>query len=96
MLERIHADLGRRRLTGLAEALLGGSGQAVSIRADLARLAERIPVRLILGGRDRILDWRDALDVSPRIAIHHLPRAGHSPHWEALPDVAAIITDITS
>jgi len=95
MLAQIHAGLARRRLTDLAEALVGGSGQAISIRADLADLSERMPVRLILGHRDRILDWREMLDVSPRIAIHHLPRAGHSPHWEALADVATIITDVT-
>lgn len=96
MLDRIHRDLSRRHLTDLAEALIGGTGQAVSIRADLAELAERMPVHLILGHRDRILDWREMLDVSPRIAIHHMPRAGHSPHWDALADVAAIITDITT
>ena len=95
MLERIHRDMARRRLTDLAEALVGGSGQSVSIRADLAELAGRMPVHLILGHRDRILDWRETLDVSPRIAVHHLPRAGHSPHWEALADVTAIIMDIT-
>lgn len=95
MLADIHKDLSRRRLTALAEALIGGSGQAVSIRAELAGLAERMPVHLILGHRDRILDWREALDVSPRIATHHLPRAGHSPHWESLADVAAIIKEIT-
>ncbi len=95
MLAQIHAEIARGRLTALADSLVGGSGQAVSIRAELAELAERMPVHLILGHRDRILDWREALDVSPRISIHHLPRAGHSPHWEALADVAAILTDIT-
>ena len=95
MLADIHASVARRRLTDLADALVGGSGQAVNIRLDLANLAEHIPVRLILGHRDQVLDWRETLDISPRIATHNLPRAGHSPHWEALAEVVAIMTDIT-
>lgn len=90
----IAATLARGRLTRLSDSLLGETGQAVNIRADLSRLAERIPVHLILGHRDRILDWRESLDVSPRIAIHHLPRAGHMPQWEALGEVSAILTRI--
>jgi pyruvate dehydrogenase E2 component (dihydrolipoamide acetyltransferase) len=87
----IAETLAQGRLARLADSLLGESGQAVNIRAALARLAERMPVHMILGHRDRILDWRESLDVSPRIAIHHLPRAGHMPQWEALADVAAIL-----
>jgi pyruvate dehydrogenase E2 component (dihydrolipoamide acetyltransferase) len=90
----IAATLAQGRLTRLADSLLGETGQAVNIRADVARLAERMPVHLILGHRDRILDWRESLDVSPRIAIHHLPRAGHMPQWEALGEVSAILTRI--
>ena len=90
----IAAALAKGRLARLADSLLGETGQAVNIRADLARLAERMPVHLILGHRDRILDWRDSLDVSPRIAVHHLPRAGHMPQWEALGDVAAILARV--
>lgn len=95
ILAQIHAELSQRRLMELAGALLGSSGQSVSIRSELAELAGRIPVHMILGHRDRILDWREMLDVSPRIAIHHLPRAGHAPHWDALADAAAILTEIT-
>jgi pyruvate dehydrogenase E2 component (dihydrolipoamide acetyltransferase) len=91
----IAAALAQGRLAALADSLLGETGQAVNLRADLARLAERMPVHLILGHRDRILDWRESLDVSPRIAIHHLPRAGHMPQWEALADVAAILARVT-
>jgi pimeloyl-ACP methyl ester carboxylesterase len=87
--------LAQGRLVGLADSLLGDTGQAVNLRADLARLAERMPVHLILGHRDRILDWRESLDVSPLIAVHHLPRAGHMPHWEALAEVAAILARVT-
>lgn len=94
MLDRIFADVARRRLTRLADSLVGGSGQAVNIRTELADLAETVPVHLVVGHCDRIFDWREMLDVSPRISVHHLPRAGHSPHWEALSDVVKIITDV--
>ena len=93
MLTQIQQQMARGRLTTLADSLIGGHGQAISIRADLGELARRLPVRLILGHRDQILDWHDALGVSSRIAIHHLPRAGHSPHWEALADVVAMLED---
>ena len=84
---------------GLAGALaaqrLGARGQAIDIRGTLAELAVRVPVRFILGHRDRIIDWRESLDVSPRIAVHHLPQAGHMPHWEAPGDVVAILATAT-
>lgn len=93
--EQIFATLARRRLVALADALAGPSGQAVDIRGALAALAARLPVRLILGHRDMIFDWREALDVSPRIAVHHLPRAGHTPQWEALAEVTALLMEAT-
>lgn len=91
----IAGELSRGRLVGLADAVLGAHGQAIDIRGSLAEVAARIPVRFILGHRDRIIDWRECLDVSPRIAVHHLPQAGHMPHWEAPGDVAAILATAT-
>ncbi|MEM1428698.1 MAG: alpha/beta fold hydrolase [Pseudomonadota bacterium] len=90
-IDDLFAELSRGRLVALAEALLGRRGQAVSLRAPLARLADRLPVRLILGHRDAIVPWEAALDVSPRIAIHHMPGVGHVPHWEAPDEVLAIL-----
>lgn len=87
----IHASLSSGRLTALADALVGTSGQAVNLRATLAALAETLPVRLILGHRDRIIPWEDALSVSPKIAVHHIPCAGHMPQWDAAPEVVAIV-----
>ena len=46
---------------------------------------------IIVGQQDRIIDWRDALDVSSAIALHVFPRAGHMPQWDAPAEVAAII-----
>lgn len=90
-----HTALGKGRLSALAADLVGMSGQAVDLRTGLADLAGRMPVHMILGHRDRIIDWREALDVSPRIAVHHLPDAGHMPHWEALAMVTEILIGLT-
>ncbi len=87
----VFEELQKRRLAALAAALHTGGKQKASIRGALASLAETIPVSILVGGRDRILDPADALDVSPRIAVHHFPRAGHVPHWEAPAEALAII-----
>lgn len=90
-IEGIFQNLAQGRVVPLARSLAGASGQAVDLRADIAALAEEIPVSIILGHRDQIVDWSEALDVSPLIAVHHFAEAGHMPHWEALSEVQAII-----
>lgn len=91
----LYAALSKGRLSALTADLVGMSGQAVDLRTDLADLAGRMPVHMVLGHRDRIIDWREALDVSPRIAVHHLPDAGHMPHWEALAVITEILIGLT-
>ena len=61
------------------------------MRSDLENIAKEVPVSLVLGQRDQIIDWTESLDVSPLISVHHFPDAGHMPHWEALPQVQAIL-----
>ena len=90
-IQSLFERLNQGRVSALARALAGASGQAVDIRAPLAALAADIPVSLLLGHRDRILDWSEALDISPLIGVHHFPDAGHMPQWEATPDVLAIL-----
>ncbi|MEL6207914.1 MAG: alpha/beta fold hydrolase [Pseudomonadota bacterium] len=94
-LTRIAESLGQGRLIALADAIVGAAGQMVSLRADLARLAETIPIRIIAPHRDRIFDWRDMVTVSPRIALHHLPNAGHMAWWDAQRDVLDILRKST-
>lgn len=92
---RIHADLSRGRLHTLAEEIAPGDGaargQAIDIVPDLTALATRIPVRILIGHRDRILDWADGTTISAAIPVHHFPEAGHMPHWDAPAEVEAII-----
>ena len=87
----IYATLAKGRLSGIAQSLAGASGQTIDIRNELTQIAQEIPVSVLLGHRDQIINWSEALDVSPLIAIHHFPDAGHMPHWEALPQVQSIL-----
>jgi pyruvate dehydrogenase E2 component (dihydrolipoamide acetyltransferase) len=89
--QAIFDTLQRCRLGALVRSLAGASGQAVDIRNALTELARDVPVSILLGHRDQILSWSEALDVSPLIQTHHFANVGHMPHWEALPDVTAII-----
>jgi pyruvate dehydrogenase E2 component (dihydrolipoamide acetyltransferase) len=82
----------RGRLKELAGQMVGRQGQTVSIVDALDRLSADLPVRILVGHRDRIFDWRDAIALSPRIAVHHFPRAGHMPHAEALRDTLDLLT----
>jgi pyruvate dehydrogenase E2 component (dihydrolipoamide acetyltransferase) len=82
----------RGRLRTLAGQMIGPRGQTVSIIGALDRLSARMPVRVLVGHRDRVFDWRDATALSPRIAVHHFPRAGHMPHAEALRETLDILT----
>ncbi|MAM12285.1 MAG: acetoin dehydrogenase dihydrolipoyllysine-residue acetyltransferase subunit [Rhizobiaceae bacterium] len=87
----IHAELAKGRLADLARDICRGGQQAINVRTDLTQLAGEIPVRALVGMQDRIVDWRDAIDVSPAIAVHVFPRAGHMPHWDAPAEVATIL-----
>lgn len=86
MIAQIHATLAKGRLKALAQDIAEGETQKIDVVPELRALAKQFPVRAIVGHRDLILDWRDVLTVSPRIAVHHFPDAGHMPHWDA-PDV---------
>ncbi|MFQ3183699.1 MAG: pimeloyl-ACP methyl ester carboxylesterase [Octadecabacter sp.] len=86
--------LQKGRLKDLMRSLAGPSGQVVDIRNDIAALAKDIPVSMILGHRDRIMSWSEALDISSLVAVHHFVDAGHMPHWEKLPDVILLIKNM--
>lgn len=95
-LAALHAELSRGRLVRLAAAITSDHGQTVNLRDGLRTLAARMPVRIVVGHRDRILAWHEAQNVDPRIAVHHLPRAGHMPHWDDPAAVAAILGEASS
>lgn len=91
LVTQIHGALSHGRLLRLADDICREGRQLINVRNPLASLANRIPVRILVGTEDRILNWRDTLDVSPAIALHVFPGAGHMPHWDAPAEVVAII-----
>ena len=52
--------------------------QTADIRPLLASCAP-VP-HVLVGMRDRVLDWRDALHLPSRVALHFCAEAGHMPH----------------
>lgn len=87
----IYTTLCRGRLVRLATDVARGDHQLVNVVRPLAELSERMPVRILVGHRDRVIDWRDALAVSPNIGIHHFPEAGHMPHWDFPTEVGELL-----
>jgi pyruvate/2-oxoglutarate dehydrogenase complex dihydrolipoamide acyltransferase (E2) component len=84
-------DLARGRLVTLADSIVGSAGQTVDRLGRLNKLAEAIPVRILAGIEDRIIPWRHAMSVSPRVALHLFSRSGHMPQWDQPGDVIDII-----
>ncbi|MER8829530.1 acetoin dehydrogenase dihydrolipoyllysine-residue acetyltransferase subunit [Mesorhizobium sp. M0938] len=84
-------DLARGRLVALADSILGPAGQTVDRLGRVNRLAEAIPIRILAGIEDRIIPWRHAMSVSPRVALHLFARSGHMPQWDQPGEVVDII-----
>ena len=53
-----------------------------SILPVLAKVARDMPVRLLIGDKDRIVGTADLGKLSPEIAVHRFADTGHMPHWE--------------
>ena len=87
-LDTLAAELGRGRLTALADTLVDDGGQQVDITADLRALS--LPVRIVWGLQDRIIPWTQCREAGSRCAIHLIPDAGHVPHWDQPAEVAAL------
>lgn len=90
-LEAIAAELARGRLSALAVAVAGPSGQRVDSLMTLQKLVASMPVRVLFGLEDRIIPWRQVLALPPRVAIHLLSRSGHMPQWDQPKDVLEIL-----
>lgn len=90
-IDRIYQNLAAGRLGNLAGDIVDDGQQAIDVRTELLELASVMPVRLLLGTEDRILNWRDGIDVSPRIAAHVFSGAGHMPHWDFPEEAASVI-----
>lgn len=90
-IDALYESLQEGRLNALAKSFVSATGQQVDLHAAIASLAQTTPVRIIVGHADRIIDWQEALSVSPLVSVHHMPAAGHMPQWDEPRVVAEII-----
>lgn len=91
-LQGLLGDLQRGRLTALANSLSNDSGQTLDLVPAIRAASSDMPVRVVVGHADRIIDWRDACRLSPAVAIHHLPDVGHIPQQDAARDLFDIVS----
>ncbi len=94
-LAALYRDLKRGRLRALADDLASASkgppGRRLDIKGALKKLMTGLPVSVLVGHQDKIINWRDVFLLPPSIGVHHFTEAGHMPHWDQTSDVAAII-----
>ena len=92
-LTALAAQLAQGRLKALAQALVGPQGQKVDILRPLARLAEALPVKALIGTDDRVIPASHAFNLPPAVAVHFLP-AGHMPHWDLPRETISLLTGV--
>jgi len=91
-LKAVYTELARQRLINLANDFIGENGQSVDIVAKLERLSKEMPVRVIIGHQDQVIDWQDVLALPATIAIHHFKQSGHMPHWDQQRELCDLLT----
>lgn len=74
----------RAAQTHMGETLFADSTQGFDLVAALNRL--ECPTRIVWGRKDKVLDWRDALQAPGHVGLHLLADVGHVPQLEA-PDL---------
>jgi len=92
-LATLAAQLAQGRLKALAQALVGPQGQKVDILRPLAKLAETLPVKALIGTDDRVIPANHAFNLPSAVAIHFLP-AGHMPHWDLPRETISLLTGV--
>jgi pimeloyl-ACP methyl ester carboxylesterase/biotin carboxyl carrier protein len=92
-LAALAAQLAQGRLKALAQALVGPQGQKIDILRPLAKLAESLPVKVLIGIEDRVIPASHAFNLPPAVAVHFLP-AGHMPHWDLPRETISLLTGV--
>lgn len=90
-IEHIAKQMRQRRLTALAEDVIGASGQRIDVLPRLAELSRRMPVRVVVGLEDRIIPWQQITALPPSVAVHLMGRSGHMPQWDQTGDLLGIL-----
>ncbi len=75
----------------LAAGLFSGNTQLFSVREQLDQFAG--PVRVVVGGDDRIIPFGHSAVLPPHVAVHRLPLVGHLPQLEAAELTARIVAE---
>lgn len=81
-------------LRAIADANFRGGRQITLLRDRLAEVS--VPVQVIWGAEDRILPAVHAEGLSPNVAVHVLPGAGHMPHMEKAAEVNRLIAALVA
>lgn len=83
--------MSKGRLKELADAVVGVSGQRADILAELEKLSQKIPVKVLFGTQDRIIPWEQIASLPPAVSVHLLAQSGHMPQWDQTKEVLSII-----
>lgn len=92
-LAALAAQLAQGRLKTLAQTLVGPQGQKIDILRPLAKLAETLPAKVLIGTEDRVIPASHAFNLPPTVAVHFLP-AGHMPHWDLPRETISLLTGV--
>lgn len=79
----LQAELDRLRAVRAGHARTAALAARDGVQTtDIRPLLDRCPPvpHVLVGVRDRVLDWRDALHLPPRAGVHVCAEAGHMPH----------------
>lgn len=83
LLHQLASELARGRLQALAQAVAAPSGaQRIDVLRPLAKLAQRLPVRVYMGLQDLVIPPVQAQRLPGRVALHWLAKSGHMPMWD--------------
>jgi pimeloyl-ACP methyl ester carboxylesterase len=69
----------RANLRKLNQTMARDSVQQLYLVPKLEKIT--VPIRILFGRQDRILNWKEALSLPGTVALH-LFDTGHMPHWE--------------
>lgn len=89
-----HIERRKATLAGICAELAHAGVQQHDLLPVLEQLT--VPVTLIQGRQDAIVNWQDALDAPAQTSLHLLADAGHMPQWEKPGLVARLVVNGTN
>ena len=80
--ENLAGEISRGRLLALAQQLNAGNGPNLNIMPELSQLAARLPIKVVIGLKDKVIPVTKVPLLPPQVAVHVFAEAGHMPHWD--------------